>query len=58
MFRRAVIAGRALRVTGRIQRGGGVTHLIAEKVEDISPLLDELIRPQRCRGAYQPASGP
>ncbi len=58
IFRRAVIAGRALRVTGRIQRGGGVTHLIAEKVEDISPLLDELIRPQRCRGAYQPASGP
>ena len=56
-FRRAVIAGRALRVTGRIQRGGGVTHLVAEKVEDISPLLDELIRPQSCRGAYQPAGG-
>ena len=53
-FRRAVIAGRALKVTGRIQRGGGVTHLVAEQVEDISPLLDELIRPQGCRGAYQP----
>jgi DNA polymerase III alpha subunit len=48
-FRRAVIAGRALRVTGRIQRGGGVTHLIAERIEDISPLLDELIRPQDAR---------
>jgi DNA polymerase III alpha subunit len=56
-FRRAVIAGRALKVTGRIQRGGGVTHLIAERIEDISPLLDELIRPQGCRAAYQPASG-
>lgn len=56
-FRRAVIAGRALKVTGRIQRGGGVTHLVAERVEDISPLLDELIRPQGCRAAYQPASG-
>jgi DNA polymerase III alpha subunit len=44
-FRRPVIAGRALRVTGRIQRGGGVTHLIAERIEDVSPLLDELIRP-------------
>ena len=53
-FRRAVIAGRALRVTGRIQRASGVTHLIAERVEDISPLLDELIRPQGCRAAYQP----
>lgn len=56
-FRRAVIAGRALRVTGRIQRGGGVTHLVADRIEDISPLLDELIRPQACRAAYQPASG-
>jgi DNA polymerase III alpha subunit len=56
-FRRAVIAGRALRVTGRIQRGGGVTHVVAEQVEDISALLDELIRPQGCRAAYQPASG-
>ena len=53
-FRRAVIAGRALKVTGRIQRGGGVTHLIAERIEDISPLLDELIRPQGGRAAYQP----
>ncbi len=56
-FRRAVIAGRALKITGRIQRGGGVTHLVAERVEDISPLLDELIRPQGCRAAYQPTSG-
>ena len=49
-FRRAVIAGRALRVTGRIQRGGGVTHLIADTVEDISPMLDNLIRPGEARG--------
>ena len=56
-FRRAVIAGRALKVTGRIQRAGGVTHLVAEQVEDISALLDELIRPQGCRAAYQPARG-
>ena len=52
-----MIAGRALKVTGRIQRGGGVTHLIAEVVEDISPMLDELIRPAACRGAYQPGGG-
>jgi DNA polymerase III alpha subunit len=44
-FRRAVIAGRALRVTGRVQREGGVTHVIAEQIEDISHMLDDLVRP-------------
>ena len=43
-FRRAVIAGRCLRVTGRLQREGAVTHVIAEEVEDISWMLDELLR--------------
>ena len=42
-YRRAVIAGRLLRVTGRIQRQSGVVHVIAEEVEDISPLLDHLL---------------
>jgi DNA polymerase III alpha subunit len=42
-FRRAVIAGRALRVTGRVQRDGDVIHVVAELVEDISPLLDEIV---------------
>jgi len=44
-FRRAVIAGRLLRVTGRIQRDSGVVHVIAEQIEDISPLLDSLLAP-------------
>ncbi|SEN79935.1 OB-fold nucleic acid binding domain-containing protein [Palleronia salina] len=43
-FRRAVIAGRCLRVTGRLQREGGVTHVIAEVIEDISWMLDDLLR--------------
>jgi DNA polymerase III alpha subunit len=42
-FRRAVIAGRALRVTGRVQRDGDVIHLVAERIDDISPLLDEIV---------------
>jgi DNA-directed RNA polymerase len=42
-FRRAVIAGRMLRVTGRIQRQHGVTHVISEKIEDLSPMLDALL---------------
>ncbi len=43
-FRRAVISGRMLRVTGRLQRENSVTHVIAEEIEDISALLDELLR--------------
>lgn len=42
-FRRAVIAGRLLRVTGRLQREAGVTHVIADGIEDISALLDTLL---------------
>ncbi len=42
-FRRAVIAARMLRVTGRLQRAHGVTHIIAEEVEDLSEMLDLLV---------------
>lgn len=41
-FRREVIAGRLLRVTGRLQREGRVVHVVAEKIEDISEMLDAL----------------
>jgi error-prone DNA polymerase len=44
-FRKAVIAGRLIRVTGRIQRDGPTTHLIAESVEDVSHLLATLGHP-------------
>ena len=44
-FRRAVIAGRLLRVTGRVQREAGVVHVVAETIEDISLLLDRLLDP-------------
>ena len=46
-FRRQVIAARLMRVTGRIQREGQVIHVVADLVEDISPLLDELTRSDR-----------
>ena len=49
-YRRAVIAGRALKVTGRVQRESGVTHVIAEHIEDISPMLDELVRSVEASG--------
>lgn len=41
-FRRAVVAGRLLRVTGRLQREDRVIHVIAEFIEDISAMLDLL----------------
>ena len=44
-FRRAVIAGRLLRVTGQLQREGSVHHLIAWKIEDLSSWLDQLGMP-------------
>ncbi|MEM8729204.1 MAG: OB-fold nucleic acid binding domain-containing protein [Pseudomonadota bacterium] len=42
-FRRAVISGRLLRVTGRLQRAHSVTHVLAEEIEDISDMLDLLV---------------
>ena len=45
-FRRAVIAGRMLRVTGRVQREAGVIHVVAEEIEDISAMLDALVDPE------------
>lgn len=42
-FRRAVVAGRLLRITGRVQRAHGVTHVLADQIEDISPMLDTLL---------------
>jgi len=44
-FRRTVIAGRLLRVTGRIQRDGAVIHLIAVWIKDLSGMLAMLARP-------------
>ena len=44
-----LIAGRALKVTGRLQRESGVTHIVAEHIEDISAMLDDLIRPDKLR---------
>lgn len=41
-YRREVIAGRLLRVTGRLQRDGRVVHVVAHRIEDLSHLLDSL----------------
>ncbi|MDU9003567.1 error-prone DNA polymerase [Sedimentitalea todarodis] len=44
-YRRIVMGGRLLRVTGQIQREGIVVHLIAGRIEDLSHRLTDLGHP-------------
>jgi error-prone DNA polymerase len=44
-YRRTVMGGRLLRVTGYLQREGIVVHLIAQHIEDMSHMLAELGHP-------------
>ncbi|MEM9349935.1 MAG: OB-fold nucleic acid binding domain-containing protein [Pseudomonadota bacterium] len=53
-FRRAVIAGRMLRVTGQLQREGTVTNIVSQHIEDISYMLDDLLKPDIARAGDQP----
>ena len=53
-FRRAVIAGRVLRVTGQMQREGDVSHIISQHIEDVSYMLDDLLKPDIARAGDQP----
>ena len=41
-FRRTIMTARLMRVTGRVQREGDVVHVIADTVEDISDMLDDV----------------
>ena len=43
MYRRAMIGGRLLAITGEVQRSGSVVHLIAKHVEDETDLLSQLL---------------
>ena len=44
VLRPIVIGGRFISVTGRLQREGGVIHVVAEKAEDLTSLLTLLSR--------------
>ena len=53
-FRRVLMTSRLLRVSGRLQREGLVAHLVANRLEDFSHLLDTLddtsaLKPKRSR---------
>ncbi|MFV0475587.1 MAG: OB-fold nucleic acid binding domain-containing protein, partial [Pikeienuella sp.] len=55
--RRAVMGGRLLRVSGRIEREGIVVHLIAERIEDLSHRLADLGHPlDEAVGVTRPAA--
>ncbi|OHC49105.1 MAG: hypothetical protein A2X69_11335 [Rhodobacteraceae bacterium GWF1_65_7] len=49
-----------LRITARIQRDGPTTHLLAERIEDVSPLLATLghARPNSAMAAPMKPCGP
>ncbi len=54
-YRKAVMAGRLLRIQGRLQREGPVTHIIAAYIEDYSFLLDGLGDPNIAGGTIDPS---
>ncbi len=41
-FRRQVLTARMMRITGKLQREGQVIHVIADRIEDLSDMLDLL----------------
>ena len=41
-YRRQVLTARMMRITGKLQREGQVIHVIADKIEDLSDMLDLL----------------
>ena len=42
LYRRAIIAGRMIRVYGQVQRENTVIHVVAKTITDVSDLLDRL----------------
>ena len=40
--RRALVGSKLLKVSGRLEQENGVRHLIARRLEDVSPLLKGL----------------
>lgn len=43
-FRSVVLGARFIRISGRLQRDHGVQHLVADQLEDLSPLLAHLAK--------------
>ncbi len=56
-FRPVILGGRLTLVRGRLQRESGVTHIVAEQLEDVSPLLAQLTAEDRPRDPASFAQG-
>ncbi len=54
-YRREVMGGRLIRVTGQLQREGIVIHVIARRIEDLTGRLRELATPHEAEPAAQRA---
>lgn len=54
-YRKEVMAGRLLHITGRLQREGPVTHIIATHIKDYSYLLDSLGYPDISGDSIDPS---
>ena len=52
-----VIAARLVAITGRLQSESGVIHVIVERIDDLTPLLGVLSRPDS-NGLAQPVKNP
>ena len=53
-YRKAVMNGRLLKIHGKLQREGIVTHVIANRIDDYSDLLDTLGDPASAGGQIDP----
>ncbi|WP_246272837.1 error-prone DNA polymerase [Oricola thermophila] len=47
-YRALVLGSRLVRVSGRLQNEMGVIHVVADRIEDLTPLLGELERDDSC----------
>jgi error-prone DNA polymerase len=57
-FRRAVMMGRMLKIEGMVQKEGIVIHVVADKIEDCSAMLDSLDRAETFAPPYAHADEP
>ncbi|TIT90621.1 MAG: hypothetical protein E5W55_22045, partial [Mesorhizobium sp.] len=44
-FRSIVMGARFIRVTGKLQQESDVIHIVADRIEDLTPWLSVLLRP-------------
>ena len=47
-YRSLVLGSRLVRVSGRLQNEMGVIHVVADRIEDLTPLLGELEKDETC----------